>query len=81
MMRVAKRLTGLGLAALGVAGIIVCLIACAAVWIFVSRAQQLNAQGFNQAEKLVVEVDRRAARAVDAVGQTRDLVDALKRAL
>ncbi len=80
-MRLGKRLAGLALAALGAIGIVVCLAGVACVWIVASRLHQFNSQVFGQAQRLVVEVDRHAAKARDAVGDTRDLVDALKGAL
>ena len=80
-MRFGKRLVGLGLAALGAVGIVVCLAGIAGVWIAGSRLQQVNSKVFSQADQLIVQVDRRAAQAREAVGGTRDLVDELKQTL
>ena len=80
-MHAGKRLLGLILFALGALGFVVCLAGIAGVWIAGSRVQQVNAEVFRQADELVVQVDRRAAQARDAVGGTRELVDELKQTL
>ena len=46
-----------------------------------SHLQRINSRLFRQVDQLIVQVDRRAAQAGDAVGGTRDLVDALKQIL
>ncbi len=81
VMSLGKRLTGLVLVTLGAIGFIVCLAGIAGVWIVGSRVQQVNSEVFRQADELVVQVDRRAAQARDAVAGTRDLVDELKQTL
>ena len=58
-----------------------CLSGIAGLWIAASRLQQVNSQLFLQVDQLIVQVDQRATQAGDAVGGTRDLVDALKPAL
>ncbi len=81
VMSLGKRLTGLVLVTLGAIGFIVCLAGIAGVWIVGSRVQQVNSEVFRQADELVVQVDRRAAQARDAVAGTRDLADELKQTL
>lgn len=81
VMALGKRLTGLVLVALGTIGGVVCLAGIAGVWIVGTRVQQVNSEVFRQADALVVQVDRRAAQARDAVGGTRELVDELKQTL
>jgi chromosome segregation ATPase len=81
VMSLGKRLTGLVLVTLGAIGFIVCLAGIAGVWIVGSRIQQVNSEVFRQADELVVQVDRRAAQARDAVAGTRDLADELKQTL
>jgi len=80
-MHAAKRLLGLGLSALGVLGIVICLAGIGGVWIAGSRLQRVNSQVFRRADELVVQVDQRAAQAREAVGGTRELVDQLKQRL
>jgi chromosome segregation ATPase len=80
-MSLGKRLTGLVLVALGAIGGVVCLAGIAGAWIVGARVRQVNTEVFRQADELVVQVDRRAAQARDAVGGTRDLVDELKQTL
>ncbi len=80
-MSLGKRLSGVILIGLGASGILVCLAGIAGVWIAASRLQQVNSRVFSQVDQLVVQVDRRAEQAQDAVGGTRDLVDALKHTL
>ena len=80
-MHVGKRLVGLGLAALGVSGIVVCLAGIVGVWLAASRLQRVNSEVFGKLDQLVVQVDRRTEQARDAVGDTRDLVDELKQTL
>ena len=80
-MHAGRRLLGLALGALGVLGVVVCLAGVAGVWIIGSRVQQVNAEVFRQADELLVQVDRRAAQACDAVVGTRELVDELKQTL
>ena len=46
-----------------------------------ARLQRINSRVFRQVDRLIVRVDQRAAQAGDAVGGTRELVEALKRAL
>jgi chromosome segregation ATPase len=77
-MLLGKRLTGLVLVTLGAIGGVVCLAGVASVWIAGSRLQQVNSEAFRQADELIVQVDRRAALAGDAVGGTRELVEELK---
>ena len=72
-MHAGKRLLGLGLAALGILGVVVCLAGVGGVWIAGSRVQRVNSQVFHRADELVVQVDQRAAQARDAVGGTREL--------
>ena len=80
-MSLGKRLSGLFLVGLGAIGIVVCLAGIAGVWIAASRLQQVNSRVFRQVDQLIVQVDQRAAQARDAVGGTRNLVDALKQTL
>jgi uncharacterized coiled-coil DUF342 family protein len=80
-MHVGNRLVGLGLAALGVAGIVVCLAGIVGVWLAASRLQRVNSEVFGKLDQLVAQVDHRADQARDAVGDTRDLVDELKQTL
>jgi len=80
-MHAGKRVLGLGLAALGVLGMGVCLAGIGGVWIAGSRLQRVNSQVFRRADELVVQVEQRAAQAGDAVGGTRELVDELKQRL
>ncbi len=80
-MSLGKRLSGLFLVGLGAIGILVCLAGIAGVWIAASRLQQVNSRVFRQVDQLIVQVDKRAAQARDAVGGTRNLVDALKQTL
>ena len=51
------------------------------MWIIGSRVQHVNSEVFRQADELLVQVDRRAAQACDAVVGTRELVDELKQTL
>ena len=76
-----KRLTGFVLAALGMIGIIVCLVGAAGVWYAASRLHQVNSEVFRRADELVVQVDRRAVQARDAVEGTRNVADELKQTL
>jgi hypothetical protein len=80
-MHVGNRLVGLGLAALGVTGIVACLAGMVGVWLAASRLQRVNLEVFGKLDQLVAQVDRRAEQARDAVGGTRDLVDELKQTL
>ena len=80
-MHVGKRLVGLGLAALGVTGIVACLAGIVGVWLAASRLQRVNSEVFGKLDQLVAQVDRRTEQARDAVGDTRDLVDELKQTL
>ena len=80
-MHVGNRLVGLGLTALGVTGIVVCLAGIVGVWFVASRLQRTNSKVFRQVDQLIAQVDRRAEQARDAVGDTRDLVDELKQTL
>ena len=80
-MSLGKRLSGLVLVGLGAIGIAVCLAGIAGVWIGASRLQQVNSRVFRQVDQLIVQVDQRATQARDAVGGTRNLVDALKQTL
>ncbi len=76
-----KRLAGFVLAALGMSGIIVCLVGVAGVWYAAFRLQQVNSEVFRRADDLVVQVDRRTVQARDAVEGTRNLADELKQNL
>ncbi|HEY3395300.1 MAG TPA: hypothetical protein VGK58_21545, partial [Lacipirellulaceae bacterium] len=80
-MHVGNRLVGLGFAALGVTGIVVCLAGIVCIWLAASRLQRVNSEVFGKLDQLVAQVDRRADQARDAVGDTRDLVDELKQTL
>jgi hypothetical protein len=80
-MHVDYRSVGLGLATLGVAGIVVCLAGIATVWFAASRLQQVNLELFRQLHELIDQVDRRAEQARVAAGETRDLVNELKQTL
>ncbi len=80
-MSLGKRLSGLILLGLGALGMAVCLAGIAGLWIIASNMQQINSRLFRQVDQFIVQVDRRAAQAGDAVGGTRDLVEALKRTL
>ena len=80
-MSLGKRLTGLVWVALGAIGVVVCLAGVAGVWVAGYRVQRVNSEVFRQVDELVVQVDRRAAEARDAVGGTRELVDELKQTL
>ena len=80
-MHAGKRLLGLGLAALGVLGGVICLAGIGGAWIAGSRLQRVNSQVFRRADELVVQIDQRAAQAGNAVGGTRELVDELKQRL
>lgn len=80
-MRVGKRLLGLGLAVLGAIGGVICLAGIAGVWAVGSRLQHVNSKVFSQADPLIDQVDQRAARAGDSVGEVRQLADALKQTL
>jgi chromosome segregation ATPase len=78
-MSLGRHLSGLILVGLGAIGLAVCLAAIGGVWIAASRLQQLNSRLFHQVDQFIVQVDQRAAQAQNAVGGTRDLVEALKR--
>ena len=80
-MHIGNRLVGLGLTALGVTGLVVCVAGIVGVWFVASRLQRANSKVFHQVDQLVAQVDRRAEQARDAVGDTRDLVDELKQTL
>lgn len=80
-MHAGQRLLGLVVFTLGVVGLVVCLAGIIGVWVAGSRVQQVNSEVFRQADELVLQVDRRAAQARDAVVGTRDLVDELKQTL
>ncbi len=45
-MHVGNRLMGLGLTALGVTGIVVCLVGIVGVWFVASRLQRVNSKCF-----------------------------------
>ncbi len=80
-MSLGKRLSGLALVGLGAIGMAACLAGIAGLWIVASRLQQVNSRLFHQVDQFIVQVDLRATQAGDAVGGTRDLVDALKQTL
>ncbi len=80
-MSLGKRLSGLILVGLGAMGLAAGLAGIAGVWIGAARLQRINSRVFRQVDQLIVQVDQRAAQAGDAVGGTRELVEALKRAL
>ncbi len=80
-MRIGNRLVGLGLTALGVTGIVICLVGIVSAWFVASRLHRVNSRLFHQVNELVSQVDRRAEQARDAVADTRDLVDELKQTL
>jgi chromosome segregation ATPase len=80
-MSLGKRSFGLILVGLGAIGIVVCLAGIVGVWIAASRLQQVNSRVFRQVDQLIVQVDQRTTQAHDAVGGTRNLVDALKQTL
>jgi chromosome segregation ATPase len=80
-MSLGKRLSGLLLVGRGAIGLAACLAAVAGVWIGAAHLRRINSRLFLQVDQLIVQVDQRAAQAGDAVGGTRELVDALKRAL
>jgi DNA repair ATPase RecN len=80
-MHVGNRLVGLGLAALGVSGVVACLAGIVGVWFAASRLQRVNSEVFGKFDQLIAQVDHRADQARDAVGDTRDLVDELKQTL
>ncbi len=80
-MSLGKRLSGLILVGLGVIGMAVCLAAIAGLWISAAHLQRINSRLFRQVDQLIVKVAQRAAQAGDAVGGTRELVQALKRTL
>ncbi len=80
-MSFGKRLTGFLLIGLGAIGMAACLTGIAGLWIGASRLQQVNSRLFHQVDGLIVQVDQRATQAQNAVGGTRDLVEALKRTL
>ncbi len=80
-MSLGKRLLGLLLVGLGAVGMAACLAAIGGVWIAASRLQQVNARAFRGVDELIVKVDQRATQARDAAGGTREIVEALKRAL
>jgi capsule polysaccharide export protein KpsE/RkpR len=77
-MLLGKGLSGLTLVALGAIGMAVCLVGIAGLWIGVSHLQQINSRLFRQVDQLIIQVDRRAAQARDAVDGTRKIVDTLK---
>jgi chromosome segregation ATPase len=66
---------------LGVTGIVVCLAGILGVWFVASRLQRFNSKLFGKVDQLVTQVERRADQARNAVGETRDLVDELKKTL
>jgi hypothetical protein len=76
-----KRLVGLGLALLGVTGIVVCLAGILVVWLVASRLQRVNSEVFGKLDQLITQVNHRADQARDAVADTRGLVDELKQTL
>jgi hypothetical protein len=80
-MSFGKRLTGFLLIGLGAIGMAACLAGIAGLWIGASRLQQVNSRLFHQVDRLIVQVDQRATQAQNAVGGTRELVEALKRTL
>lgn len=80
-MSLGTRLSGLIFLGLGAVGILVCLVGIVGTWIGAARLLQVNSRVFRQADQLIVQVDRRAEQAQDAVGGTRELVDALKQTL
>jgi len=80
-MSLGKRLSGLILVGLGAVGMAFCLAGIAGLWIGASRLQQVNARLFHSVDQLIIQVDRWATQARDAVGGTRDLVDAMKQTL
>src|SRR6476620_9879116 len=80
-MSLGKRLWGYILVGLGAIGMAVCLAGIAGVWIGTAHLKQFNARLFGQVDQLIVQVDLRVAKAVDAVGGTRDLVSELKQTL
>ncbi len=80
-MSFGKRLTGFLLIGLGAIGMAACLTGIAGLCIGASRLQQVNSRLFHQVDQLIVQVDQRAIQAHNAVGGTRDLVEALKRTL
>ena len=66
---------------LGVIGMVVCLAGIVCVWFAASHLQRVNSDVFGKLDQLVVQVDRRAEQARNAVGETRDLADELKQTL
>ncbi len=80
-MSLGKRLLGLILIGLGAIGMAACLTGIVGLWIGASRLQQVNSRLFHQVDQFIVQVDQRATQAQNAVGGTRDLVEALKRTL
>jgi hypothetical protein len=80
-IKIGKRLTGFLLICLGAMGMAACLAGIAGLWIGASRLRQVNSRLFHQVDQLIVRVDQRATQAQNAVGGTRDLVEALKRTL
>jgi len=80
-MSLGRGLSGLILVALGAIGMAVCLAGIAGLWIGASHLQQINSRLFRQVDQLIIQVDRRAAQARDAVDGTRKIVDTLKQAV
>ncbi len=80
-MYLPRRLAGVTLVVFGALGITLSLMAMAGVWVGTSRLQQFNTNVFSCTDEMIVRVDQRAARARDAVDETRtltqDLTDAL----
>jgi len=76
-----QRLVGIGLVGLGLGGIAVCLAGAASVWFVGTRLQHVNSQLFAQPDQLVVQLDRHAAQARDAAGETQILVDQFRQML